>query len=210
MKKLLSIAALFLSFNAAAVQTTARPFSFDLYAPTNELNFKVTLEQWCRYEIPVWGDSAKFETKHKSTALVEKKSNQSSGLTRYTFSLKQAQSLDMTGFFKYGKECTSGIKILVQSAKYALGWANQYGRPIEFSFLDEMYAYKEYDTVFEPSDDKNIKLFEGNEISFVYDSLPKANQVNVTILSNGKKIPSAFTKGVLKNPETGLPYKLKK
>ncbi|MGI4993450.1 hypothetical protein ACRXCV_12510 [Halobacteriovorax sp. GFR7] len=209
MKKLLSVAALFLSFNAAAVQTTARPFSFDVYAPTNELNFKVTLEQRCRYEIPVWGDSAKFEEKNKTTPLVVKKSNQSSGLTRYTFSLKQTQNLEMTGFFKYGKECTTGIKIIVQSEKYALGWGNQFSRPIEFKFLDEMYAYKEYDTVFEPSDNKNIKLFENNEISLAFKSLPKANQINVTILSNGKKIPGTFSTGVLKNPQTGLPYKLK-
>ncbi|MFG1481993.1 hypothetical protein ABMA79_02780 [Halobacteriovorax sp. HFRX-2_2] len=209
MKKILSIAALLLSFNAAAVQTTARPFSFDFYAPTNELNFKVTLEQRCRYEIPVWGDSAKFEEKNKSTPLVEKKSNQSSGLTRYTFSLKQTQSLEMGGFFKYGKECTTGIKIVVQSAKYAIGWANQFSRPIEFSFLNEMYAYKEYDTVFEPRDNENIKRFENNEISLAFKTFPKGNQVNVTILSNGKKIPSTFSTGVAKNPETNLPYKLK-
>ncbi|EPZ51884.1 hypothetical protein M902_2416 [Bacteriovorax sp. BAL6_X] len=209
MKKLLSVAALFLSFNVAAVETTARPFSFDVYAPSKELNFKVTLEQRCRYEIPVWGDSAKFEEKNKTTPLTVKKSNQSSGLTRYTFSLNHTQSLEMSGFFKYGKECTSGIKIIVQSAKYAVGWANQFHRPIEFSFLNEMYAYKEYDTVFDPSENKNIKLFENNEISFAYEALPNANQVNVTILSDGNQMPTTSSKSALKNPKTNLPYNLK-
>lgn len=209
MKYLIPLSSLLFSFSAHAVMTTAKPFSFEFYAPTNELNFKVSLEQWCRYEIPVWSDSAEFKTKHKVTNLAENQTKLGNGLTRYKYSLNSTQTFEQTGFFKYGKECTSGVKIIVQSAKYSLGWANQFSRPIEFKFLDEMYAYKEYDTTFDAFEDKNIKLFLDNEISFEYKTFAGGNQVNVTILSNGKRMKNSFPQGVLKNPETNMPYNLK-
>ncbi|RZF22256.1 hypothetical protein DAY19_00385 [Halobacteriovorax vibrionivorans] len=209
MKYLIPLSTLFIGLSAQAVQTTARPFSFEFYAPTNELNFDVTLEQWCRYEIPVWSDSAEYKTKHQSTPLREKRTKLGNGLTRFTYSLNSTKSLEQTGFFKSGKECTSGVRIIVESAKYALGWAGQYSRPIEFKFLDEMYAFKEYDTTFDAQSDKNIRLFSDNEISFEYKTSSGGNQVNVTILSNGKRMRSSFPQGVLKNPKTNMPYKLK-
>lgn len=210
MKFLIAISALFMGLSVQAVMTTAKPFDFEFYAPTGEFNFEVSLEQWCRYEIPVWSDSAEFKTKHKSVALKEKKLKLGNGQTRYTYSLTSTENFEQTGFFKYGKECTSGVKILAKSAKYSLGWASQFDRPIEFKFLDDIYAYKEYDTTFDPSADKNIKLFADNEISLSYKSYPKGNQVNVSILSNGKKMSSTFPQGVLKDPKTNMPYKLKK
>ena len=50
-----------------------------------------------------------------------------------------------------------------------------------------MYAFKEYDTTFDAQSDKNIRLFSDNEISFEYKTFSGGNQVNVTILSNGKR-----------------------
>ncbi len=209
-KKILVFGLLAYSANTLAVETVAKPFSFEFETTTDEYQFDVSIEQNCRYEIPVWGDSAKYDTRFQSTPLKLTKKKLRDGKVQYKYSLDKTVKLAVTGMFKSGKECTTGLRIIANSSKYALGWANQFHRPVSFTFLDDMYDYEDYDATFEPSQDKNFQKFANNEISFQFKSYPQGNQVNVWIMSNGKKMPSAFPIGVLKNPKTNLPYPLKK
>lgn len=209
MKFLISVCLLLISFNASAVQTTARPFSFELYADSNAYSFDVSLRQSCRHEVPVWSDSAEYKTIYNDVVLKQKITKVDGTLSRYRFSLDNTETLSLTGFFKYNKECRSSLRIVVSSKIYAVGWANQFSRPVEFKFLEEMYRYREYDTEFDPSSEKNIQLFSDKEVSFDYRPTA-SNRVNIMIMTDGKKVEGSFSTSAYKNDETNMPYRLKK
>ncbi len=203
--KFLKVACLLiLSINTFAASTTVNPFSIEFYTNKDTLNIKATLTLACRYEKVVWSDSAEYNTEYKDIDLKVTNKDQRNGLTKHTLSLSKKQYLEVTGIFKPTKECKSDIKFDLNDAKYSIGWANQFSRPISFSFWNTK-SYSSDDTVFRPSTLRS--QIEDKVFSFKYT--PVHSQVNVSLLADGENVTQILGTNVALNKNTNMPYRLK-
>lgn len=202
-----SILAIFLfsSFSTFAAQTVAKPFKFEFYAPTNKLNFQAELQQSCRYEKIVWGDSSEYNTEFKNYRLPIKSKKLGNGLTRFSVELDKRKTLSVDGIFKPTKGCMSNLELKILDANYAVGWAGKMSTPITFKLTTNDF-YRGGDTVLDISD--ILTKVEDRELSYQYKDVG-GNQFNIALLIDGSKLSNLFIKTAAKNKKTGMPYRLK-
>ncbi|WP_372654560.1 hypothetical protein [Halobacteriovorax sp.] len=195
---------LLLSVNTFAASTTVNPFSIEFYTNKNTINVKAKLTLACRYEKVVWSDSAEYNTEYKDIDLTVSNKDQRNGLTKHTLSLTNKQYLEVTGIFKPTKGCKSEIRFDLNDANYSIGWANQFSRPISFSYWN-FKSYSSDDTIFRPTTLRD--QIEGKLLSFNYT--PVSSQVNVSLLADGERVTEILGTNVALNKETNMPYRLK-
>lgn len=204
MKTFKAICLLLLSVNTFAASTTVNPFNIEFYTNNDTINIKAKLTLTCRYEKMVWGDSAEYYNEYKEIDLKVENRDQRNGLTKHTVSLVRKQYLEVTGIFKPSKGCKSEIKLDLNDANYSIGWANQFSRPISFSFWN-FKSYSSEDLVFTPSTLR--RQIEDKLFSFKYS--PNSSQVNIFLLEDGERVTSVLGTNAAVNKKTNMPFRLK-
>lgn len=188
-----------------AAETIATPFKFEFYATNAFYDVSGVLKQSCRYEKIVFSDSAEFEAEWKETPLLVKKTELASGLTKVSVSLTQEKRMRVDGIFRPSKGCYSNIEVTISDTRYAIGWGARWTSPVSFTLRTDSY--------YKPESSLDISKVEDvigeRELNFFYKTT-QANQVNVFLYIDGERTWDVFPINTLKNPETGLPYPLKK
>ncbi|MDD0851757.1 hypothetical protein HBN50_01565 [Halobacteriovorax sp. GB3] len=192
-----------LSFSAFAASTTVRPFEIE-FVVQKDLDVQGSVKMSCRYEKIVFSDSSEYEATYEDHSLNVSTEPLDSQFKKVTLSLEQTKSMEVTGIFKPTKGCYSNLKLEFKSSLYAIGWANQFHRAIQFD-LGTDYFYQEGDRSFDLSDFSN--QYEMKEFSFFYKAVGNS-QVNVFLYVDGKRDHEIFSKSAAIDPKTKMPYRL--
>jgi hypothetical protein len=185
---------------------TVEPFSIKFLLDTESYAPDFKLEMACRYEKFVIGDSAKFEYKFKEVPLIIKEKILINGLVEIELTNNKKRFLEVTGYFKTGKECQTITELFLKSKVYSIGWANQFNRPIRLGIYKQsnLSETQYYDS------QKYKDLFGNKELGFIYSDLPSQTYVKFSIGKIPYESMNTYARMMVPlNPETKKPYLIK-
>ena len=197
---------LFFSFNSFAAEVVLKPFEIEFEVEKDSYQLDFELKLMCRYEKWVISDSAEYEYKYQTIPLsIQKTVRNDKEIIK--LSVNKTYKLKQDEWYRSTKTCGYIQNFYLKSKKYAVGWANQYNRPIKLGFYDHSHM-KEY---IEYPAEKLKDQINGREVGFHYFNAG-GNQISIKLAIDKKPLPgisgSIRTSAYL-NPETGMPWALR-
>lgn len=194
------IVILALCFSSTAATITADAFKFSVLTNTDEYDISADLTLACRYEKFVISDSSEYEVTFKEVPLKITKSK-----NKVTFENQTQVEHEIKGYFKANKGCYAISNFVVKSKKYAVGWANQFDRPISLTIYESSkpMEYASFDA------NKIIDVVANKSVNFIYKAV--GNQVNVKMEFGGVVYNSMSTfanASAYRKTGTNFPYPL--
>ena len=202
MKTLITSIVLLFSSLVIAESTTVRPFRLEFAAPEGRYHLEAKLTLSCRYERLVFSDSSEYNYQEDVHSLPVKTLLRG-GQAAVSIELKKVLSRKLSGTFRSSKGCRSELMLTFTDKTYAVGWAGQMSRPIQFKLGTSDY-YRSGDSELDVTE--LSKLISHRFIDFYYRPVPGL-QVNIWLTADGTYLPVAPTSSAI-DPTTGMPYLL--